>query len=169
MRQPDDPPSLNLPVSKAGLWRTGSQKRRNLFNREEVKVMKIAIASSGKTLESQVDPRFGRCPYFLIIDSETEDFEVFENTAGQVPRGAGISAAQIIVDKGAGAVIAGNFGPNAINVLGASEVKIFGGVFGVIAKEAIKQYRSGELKETTANTTPSGMGMGRGMGRGRGD
>ena len=126
--------------------------------------MRVAIASSGKTLESQVDSRFGRCPYFLIIDSETEDFEVLENTAGQAPRGAGISAAQIIADKGAEAAIAGNFGPNAINVLSASKIKIFGGVFGIIAKEAIKQYKSGELKETTAVTTPSGMGMGRGRG-----
>ena len=130
--------------------------------------MKIAIASSGKTLESQVDPRFGRCPYFLIVDSETEDFEVLENTAGQASRGAGISAAQIIVNKGAGAVIAGNFGPNAISVLSPSKIKIFGGVFGITAKEAIKQYKSSELKEITANTTPFGMGMGRGGGWGRG-
>ena len=130
--------------------------------------MKITIASSGENLDSQVDPRFGRCPYFLIVDSETEKFEAVENTAGQAARGAGISAAQVIANKGVGAVIAGNFGPNAVNVLSTSKIKIFGGVSGITAKEAIKKYKAGELKETTVETTPFGMGRGRGMGRGMG-
>lgn len=129
--------------------------------------MKIAVASSGKTLESQVDPRFGRCPYFLIIDSETEKFEVFKNEAGQSARGAGISAAQLIADKGVGAVLAGNFGPNAVNVLSASQIKIFSGVFGITAKEAIKQYQEGKLQEITAATAVPFKGQG--MGRGRGN
>ncbi|KPJ70654.1 dinitrogenase iron-molybdenum cofactor biosynthesis protein [Microgenomates bacterium DG_75] len=130
--------------------------------------MKIAIASSGKTLDSPVDPRFGRCPYFLIVDSETEEFEVLENTAGQASRGAGISAAQVVANKKVGAAVAGNFGPNAVNVLSSSGIKIFGGVSGITIKEALEQYKKGELKETTAATTPAGMGMGRGMGRGGG-
>lgn len=128
--------------------------------------MKIAIASSGKALASPVDPRFGRCPYFLIVDSETEEFEAIENTAGQAFGGAGISAAQMVANKGIGAVIAGNFGPNALNVLSASGIKIFAGVSGITAKEALAQYKAGELKETTAATAP--LGMGRGMGRGGG-
>lgn len=130
--------------------------------------MKIAIASSSKTLDSQVDPRFGRCPYFLIVDSKTEEFEVLENTAGQASRGAGISAAQMIANRGVGTVIAGNFGPNAVNVLTSSGIKIFGGVTGVTIKEALEQYKKGKLKETTAATTPAGMSMGRGMGKGMG-
>ena len=130
--------------------------------------MKIAVASSGKTLDSPVDPRFGRCPYFLVADSETEEFEAIENKAGQAARGAGISAAQVIANKKVGAAIAGNFGPNAVNVLTSSGVKIFGGVTGITIKEALEQYKKGELKETTATTTPAGMGMGRGVGRGMG-
>ena len=125
--------------------------------------MKIAIASSGKNLESQIDPRFGRCPYFLIADSEKEEFEFLDNAATQAFRGAGVSAAQLVASKGAKAVIAGNFGPNAVNVLGTSGIKIFGGVFGLTVKEALDQYRAGKLKETTVATTPSGLGMGRGM------
>ena len=128
---------------------------------------KIAVASSGKTLESQVDPRFGRCPYFLIVDSETEEFEVMENTAGQAFRGAGISAAQMVANKEVGAVIAGNFGPNAVNVLISSGIKIFS-VGGVTVKEALKQYKEGKLQEVTAATAFFGRGMGQGMGRGRG-
>jgi len=109
--------------------------------------MKIAIASSDKTLDSLVDARFGRCPYFLIVDSETEEFKLLKNTAGKTFRGAGISAAQMIVDKKIGVVIAGNFGPNAVNVLNSSRIKIFAGIFGITAKEALKQYKAGELKE----------------------
>ncbi len=129
--------------------------------------MKIAIAASGKDLSSPVDPRFGRCPRFLIVDSETEEFEVLENTAGQATRGAGISAAQVIVNKKVGGVVAGNFGPNAVNVLSSSGIKIFGGVTGITIKEALEQYKKGELKETTAATTPAGMGRGGVWGRGR--
>lgn len=130
--------------------------------------MKIAIAASNKILDSLVDPRFGRCPYFLIVDSETEKFEAIENTAGQAFRGAGISAAQMIVNKGVGAVIAGNFGPNAVNVLRSSGIKIFAGVSGISAKKALKQYKEGELKEMIGTTAPFGARMGRGMGCGRG-
>jgi hypothetical protein len=124
----------------------------------------------------------------LIIDSETEEFEVLKNTAGQASRGAGISAAQLMVDKGIRAVIAGNFGPNAVNVLNSSGVKIFacppkpaasgagrrGSVIGITAKEVVGQYKAGKLKETTIAATPfgppanrQGMGMDRGRGWGR--
>ena len=130
--------------------------------------MKIAVTSTGPTLDDNVEARFGRCPYFLIVDSETEEFEAVENTAGQAARGAGISAAQVVANKGVGAVIAGNFGPNAVHVLSTSKIKIFGGVFGITAKEVVKKYKAGDLKETTAETTPFGMGRGRGMGRGMG-
>jgi predicted Fe-Mo cluster-binding NifX family protein len=130
--------------------------------------MKIAVAASGKTLASQVDLRFGRCPYFLIVDSGTNEFEVVENKAGQAARGAGISAAQVIANKGVDAAMAGNFGPNAVNVLASSGIKIFGGVTGITVKEAIDQYRKGKLKEAIAATDSAGMGMGRKMGWGTG-
>jgi predicted Fe-Mo cluster-binding NifX family protein len=129
--------------------------------------MKIAIASSGRDLDSLIDPRFGRCPYFLIVDSKNDKLEVIENEAGQTFRGAGVSAAQVVVNKGVKAVIAGNFGPNAVSVLNNSGVKIYGGISGITVGEIVKQYRAGELKETTAVTTPSGMGRGGGWGRGR--
>lgn len=109
--------------------------------------MKIAIASSGDNLESLVDARFGRCPYFLIVDSETGEFESFENKAGQSARGAGTSAAQVIADKKVGVVLAGNFGPNAVNVLSSSGIKIFAGISGISVKEALDQYKQGKLDE----------------------
>jgi len=130
--------------------------------------MKIAVASSGKNLESLVDSRFGRCPYFLIIDDQTDKFEVVENTAGQTFRGAGVSAAQMVADQGARVVVAGNFGPNAVNVLGASGIKILTtGNLTMKIKQALIQYKGGELQPVTTATGPFGPGMGRGMGRGR--
>jgi len=130
--------------------------------------MKIAIAVSDKILESPVDARFGRCPYFLIIDSETDKFEVIKNTAGQAYRGAGVSAAQMIANKGAKVVIAGNFGPNAFNVLSRGGIKIFGQVSGMTAKEALEKYKAGELKEMTEISEAfPGRGFGRGGGRWR--
>jgi len=128
--------------------------------------MKIAIAASGKTSASLVDARFGRCPYFLIIDSKTNQFKPIENTASQSFRGAGVSAAQMVVNKGAKVVIAGNFGPNAFNVLNSSKVKIFGGISGITAKEALEQYKKGKLKETT-NVPSFRQGFSGFKGRGR--
>lgn len=128
--------------------------------------MKIVIPSTGKNLDSSVDPRFGRCPYFLIVDTETGDFEAVENKAGLAARGAGVSAAQIVVDSGVKAVLAGNLGPNAFYALSAAGIRIFAGAFGITAREALKQYKSGGLKEMTAPVR--GFGPGRGMGRGGG-
>ena len=130
--------------------------------------MKIAIASLGVTLESKVDSRFGRCPYFLVIETKTNDFGVIKNTAGQAFQGAGISAAQIIANKKVKAVIAGNFGPKAVSVLSASGIEIFTGASNLTARQALKKYKNNELKPLDKNAFPLGMGMGRGMGRGWG-
>jgi len=75
----------------------------------------------------------------------------------------------MVVNKGAKVVVAGNFGPNALNVLSASGIKIFSGFSGMTVKEALAQYKEGKLQEVNAATAvPFGMGMGRGMGRGQG-
>jgi predicted Fe-Mo cluster-binding NifX family protein len=126
------------------------------------KPAKIAIASSGETLEAKVDARFGRCPYFLIVNTKTNKFEVLENTAGQAFQGAGISAAQMIVNKKVKAVLAGNFGPKAVYVLNNSGIKIFS-VSSVSVKEALAGYKKGDLKEVDVAAAPFGMSVGRGM------
>ncbi len=128
--------------------------------------MKIAIASLGTTLEAKVDARFGRCPYFLIVDTKTNDFGVIKNTAGQAFQGAGISAAQLIANKKVKAVLAGNFGPKAVGVLSASGIKIFAGVSDLTAKQALEKYKDGKLKPLDKNAFSLGMGIGKGMGRG---
>ncbi len=123
--------------------------------------MKIAISSSGTTLESGVDPRFGRCPYYIIYETENDSFESVENKSGQAAGGAGIQAAQIISDMKVESLITGNIGPNAFRVLSATSVKIYSGATGSI-KDAIEKFKKGEYKQTGGPDVESHFGIGRG-------
>ncbi|MCD4804143.1 MAG: NifB/NifX family molybdenum-iron cluster-binding protein, partial [Desulfobacterales bacterium] len=82
--------------------------------------MKICVTSNGPTMDASVDPRFGRCQYFVFVDSETMKYEAMPNPSIGASSGAGIQAAQTVADKGAGVVITGQVGPNAIQTLGAT-------------------------------------------------
>jgi predicted Fe-Mo cluster-binding NifX family protein len=129
--------------------------------------MKIAISATGPSLDSPIDPRFGRCQYLLIVDSESLDFEAVENPAVMAPGGAGIQAAELVASMGAGAVITGNCGPNAYQVLSAAGIDIFVGASGSV-RQALEAYRKGELQATAGPSTGPYSGMGSGMGRGMG-
>ncbi|MBW2646262.1 MAG: NifB/NifX family molybdenum-iron cluster-binding protein [Deltaproteobacteria bacterium] len=108
--------------------------------------MKIAVTSTGKTLQSDIDPRFGRAQYFIIVDPETLDFDVVENTQNlNLPQGAGIQAGKAIVDNKAEVVITGNCGPKAFQVLSAAGVKVEVGAGGRVI-DGIQKYKNGELK-----------------------
>jgi predicted Fe-Mo cluster-binding NifX family protein len=87
--------------------------------------MKIAFAISGKDLSSPIDEKFGRAPRFLVFDGEKKNFAVIENPAAQEAQGAGIKAAEAVIRAGAKAVVAGECGPKATDVLNAAGVKIF--------------------------------------------
>ncbi len=131
--------------------------------------MKICITASEKSLDAQLDPRFGRCKYFIIVDPETLQFEAIDNVAATAMHGAGIQAAQIVIEKGVETIITGNVGPNAYQVLSTTGIKIITGVTGTV-KELVERYIRGEFKEATGFTVPShfGVGAGRSMGYGRG-
>ncbi|TES94526.1 MAG: dinitrogenase iron-molybdenum cofactor biosynthesis protein [Candidatus Cloacimonadota bacterium] len=129
--------------------------------------MKIGITSAGADLTSQVDPRFGRCPYFIIIDPDTEEFEAVENPNVQAMGGAGIQSAQLVASKGAEIVLTGSCGPNAFQTLSAASVKVITGVAGTV-KEAVSRFKSGQLQPTQAPNVGSHFGMGAGMGGGMG-
>lgn len=133
--------------------------------------MKICLSVSSPSLDSPIDPRFGRAPYFLITDEKGEKMEKIENTGMDAMGGAGITAAQLVVSAGAQVVITGNLGPRAFDVLGASGVKMIIGVSGISAREALEKYRQGELEEVARPSVPGHFGMGRrfgGGGHGRG-
>jgi predicted Fe-Mo cluster-binding NifX family protein len=120
--------------------------------------MKIAITSTGKTLDSQVDPRFGRAEYFVIVDTETMDFSVIENESVAAAGGAGISSGKVVIDTGAQAVLTGNCGPNAERTLSAAGVKLYTGATGTVA-EAIELSKSGKLTEAAGPNVEPHCGM----------
>jgi len=123
--------------------------------------MKIAISSSGKDLHAQIDPRVGRCQYFIFIDPETMEFEALDNGGLTAMGGAGVQAAQLIAQKGANTLITGNIGPNAASALSASGIKVYL-VPGGTVKEVIEGYKTGSLREASGATVPPHFGMGGG-------
>ena len=133
--------------------------------------MKIAVTSTGPTLDDLMEARFGRCAYFLIINPETMEFEPFENPNIALGGGAGIQSAQFMAEKGVSLVLTGNCGPNAFQTFGAAGIQVITGVSGQV-RQAVEQYKSGALSSTNAPSVQShfgmGMGMGKGLGTGRG-
>ena len=121
--------------------------------------MKICVTSMGEGIDSNVDPRFGRCKYFLIIDMDSNDVESISNESLMSAGGAGIQAAQMVAKTGASIVITGNIGPNAYQTLSAAGIKVITGVNGSI-KDIISKYTKGELNETEAPNVGSHHGMG---------
>jgi len=127
--------------------------------------MRIAISASGSTLDAEVDPRFGRCQYFIIADPETMEFEAVDNSSAMAAGGAGISAAQMIADKGVEAVLTGNCGPNAYQVLSSAGIPIITGVSGKV-KDVIQGYQAGQFKASSRANVPDHFGTGGGPGAG---
>jgi len=155
--------------------------------------MKIAVTSTGPTLDDNVEARFGRCPYFLIIDTDTMQLEAIENPNIVLGGGAGIQSAQLMSEKGVTAVLTGNCGPNAFNVFGQAGIQVIVGVSGPV-RNAVEQFKTGAFSSASGpnvashfgvNAAPAGptatgqsgagpmdqapgAGMGFGMGGGRG-
>lgn len=127
--------------------------------------MKIAISSTGQDLESQIDARFGRCPYFLIVEIENNEIgevKAVENVAAAQMGGAGITAAEIVANEKVEAVITVNMGPRAFDVFSQFNIKVYQGQGKV--KDAVQSFIDGKLTEITAATGPMHRGMG-GFGR----
>ena len=151
--------------------------------------MKAAITASGPTLDASMDPRFGRCAYFLIVDTDTMEFEAVENPHVALGGGAGIQSAQLMADKGVKFVLTGNCGPNAHETLSAAGIGVVLGSSGTV-RDAIERFKAGQFSTAgepnvaghsgTVGTPAPGQnqsmpsqqspmpGGGMGMGRGRG-
>lgn len=128
--------------------------------------MKLGISSTGPSLDAEVDPRFGRCQYFVVVDSDTMESEVIQNTAAGAARGAGIQAAQMMAQKGVQAVLTGSLGPNATQALSAAGIRMVTGIGGTI-RNAVESFKSGDA-ESAGKAAPSGTSMGTGAGTGTG-
>jgi predicted Fe-Mo cluster-binding NifX family protein/ferredoxin len=145
--------------------------------------MKIGITSTGPNLDDHVEARFGRCPYFLVVDTDSMQFEAVENPNVAAGGGAGIQSAQLMADRGVEAVLTGNCGPNAFQVFSASGIRVIVGVSGNV-RDAVASFQQGSLSSSSEANVSShfgmgvggceappdvgGGGMGRGMGRGMG-
>jgi len=127
--------------------------------------MKIAITATGPTLDAEIDSRFGRCRYFVIVDLETMQFEALENSGAMGSGGVGVSTAQMIAGKGVEAVITGNCGPNAYQALSAAGIKVISGVTGNV-RDAIEDYKSGKLQASSQPNVSAHSGMSPGIGTG---
>jgi predicted Fe-Mo cluster-binding NifX family protein len=126
--------------------------------------MKIAVSSMGKDINSMLDVRFGRCNYFVIYDTEGELVKAIENKGQMSGGGAGIAAAQQIIDEDVDVVITGNMGPNAFNLFKNSDIKVYR-CASIKIDSAIQSFKEGKLEELTeAGPTHAGMGMGAGRG-----
>jgi predicted Fe-Mo cluster-binding NifX family protein len=128
--------------------------------------MKLAVSASGKTLDSAVDPRFGRCTYFIIVETEDMSYEAIPNESAEIARGAGIDAVQSVASAGTEAVITGNVGPKATRALQTAGIEMVTGEKGTV-RQAVEAYKAGRLKGIRGPQNSAGVGRG-GRGRGRG-
>ncbi len=129
--------------------------------------MKIALSTFKPELDGDIDPRFGRCQYFLIADTDRDDFETLENPHCGAGGGAGVATAQLVASKGAKAVITGSIGPNAFGVLSAAGIAMYAGVSGKV-RDALHAFRAGNLQALQQPQMGQGAGMGPGAGGGMG-
>ncbi|MFH1287438.1 MAG: NifB/NifX family molybdenum-iron cluster-binding protein [bacterium] len=120
--------------------------------------MKICITSQGDNLDSVIDPRFGRCQYFIFADTENLEFEAVKNPNIDGMGGVGVKSGQLMSEKQVKAVLTGNVGPNAFQTLKAAEIEVITGVTGNV-KEAIEKYEKGEFNATREPSVDSKFGM----------
>lgn len=137
--------------------------------------MKIAVTSSGPDLDATIDPRFGRCAYFALIDTESGSAQAVENPFVDAAGGAGTQAAQWVVDHDVQALVTGRCGPKAVAVLEDAGIRVFEGASGKV-REAADRLGSADAPAQSAPVQPGrrhggggpGMGQGQGAGQGRG-
>jgi len=132
--------------------------------------MKVAVCSTGDSLDSPVDARLGRCAGFVVVETDTFEASAVANPGSASEHGAGVQAAQVICSLGVAAVIAKHFSPHACEMLFAAGIDAYA-CDGETVRNAVNLLNAGALKQITKPTAPArcGMGGGRGMGRlGRG-
>ncbi len=120
--------------------------------------VKIAVSAMGSSLDAEVNPRFGRSRYFILVDHDTMQFETLDNTAALAREGAGVLTAQMINNKDIEAVLTGNCGPNAFQTLSAAGIKVVTGISGTV-KKAVQSYKSGKHHTATRANVPGRFGM----------
>ncbi len=109
--------------------------------------MKVAIASKGKGLNSEIDDRFGRAEYFVIIDLDTLEEETIENISKNESSGAGGNTVRALFNKKVDAIISPELGPKAVTAVQAFEIKVYKKGDFKIVKDVLKAFQNNELEE----------------------
>ena len=122
--------------------------------------MRVVISSTGETLDAGVDAVFGRCATFVCVDTETSDVSAWSNPALAASGGAGIQAAQFVLDQKVDAVVTSNLGPNAVRVFAAAGVPVYA-VQGGTVGQAVEALQAGTLAPIQGPTVGSHHGGGR--------
>jgi predicted Fe-Mo cluster-binding NifX family protein len=104
--------------------------------------MKICVTAKGESLDSEVDPRFGGCRYFIIVDTDSLEFEAVENLYAGIAGGAGIQSGQLVSEKQVSTVLTGNVGPNAFHTLNEAQIEVITAVSGTV-KEVVQSFKDG--------------------------
>jgi len=120
--------------------------------------MKVAVSAAGKNLESIIDERFGRCRYFIILETDDMSYEVIENTNADLSTSAGIQSASLVASKGVEAVITGNCGPKAMQVFATTTIEVIIGQHGMI-KDVVEKFKRGDLSPSTRGNVPGVSGV----------
>jgi predicted Fe-Mo cluster-binding NifX family protein len=117
--------------------------------------MKIILTTSSPSIDSEIDPRFGRGAYFIVVDTDTLEWQAHPNPGVNASGGAGTLAAQLVANQNAKAVISGDFGPNAYGALQAAGVSMY--LYGPSqsVRDAIERFKTGQLERVGA---PTGAG-----------
>lgn len=120
--------------------------------------MKITLTATSPSIDSQVDPRFGRCAYLIVVDPDTLEWQAHANPAVGASGGAGSMAAQFVAQQQAGTVISGDFGPNAYNALDAAGIAMYLYGNSTTVRQAIENYQANQLVRVGAPTGPGHHG-----------
>jgi len=122
-------------------------------------VKKVVVSSNEYDLDAPVSPVFGRCAVYMFVDVETMEFEAIDNAAANAGGGAGIQAAQFVIEKGAQAVLTGNVGPNAFEVFQSSDFPVYLIQETITVREAVEKFKAGTLESTTSPNVKAHAGM----------
>ncbi len=120
--------------------------------------MKVLISTAAPDIGASIDPRFGRAASFLVVDTETGEWQALDNPALHSSGGAGIQAAQIASLNGCAAVISGEFGPNAFDALHAADIKMYQFGSAGSVEETLKRFKAGQLQQVGQPTSPGHHG-----------
>lgn len=120
--------------------------------------MKIILTATSPNIDSNVDPRFGRAAYLVIMDTETNEWKAHNNPGVGAPGGAGIQVAQFVADQQAEAVLSGDFGPNACDALRSAGIRMY--VYGDChtIREAVERFKAGWLQQIETPTRDNSHG-----------